>query len=112
MIEGALHKVLESADHVNETIRQREQREELAALAQRFKGDVKKYLLHADRHLVRWGRVAKVSRRKRSDYVLHLFNNVLSYSSEASSSKFLLHQVFDLAACAVRFFVFLPLLSV
>ena len=42
-----------------------------------------------------------MSRRKRSDYVLHLFNDVLLYSSEGANSKFLLHQVFELASCAV-----------
>ena len=41
VIEEAMRKVLESASHVNETIRVREQREELGALAWRFKGDVK-----------------------------------------------------------------------
>ena len=101
VIERAMRKVLESASHVNETIRLREQREELGLLAGRFKGDVKNSLLHANRFLVRWGRVSKVSRRKRSNYVLHLFNDVLLYSTEAANSKFLLRQVFALATCAV-----------
>src|SRR5690606_25482912 len=80
---------------VNEMIRQRENRQSLKELKDRFIGRGKELLLQNNRVLIYQGFLTKV-RRYKIRYYFHLFNDILVYSELTSNNGYKLHRIIQL----------------
>ncbi|MES1907062.1 MAG: hypothetical protein MHM6MM_000252 [Cercozoa sp. M6MM] len=122
-LSAAMHEAKATASLVNECMRRDEQRERVAALAERFRRGsrrpqnsfVSKFsggIFHADaphRILVKEGLLRKRSRTGNTrEYTFHLFNDVVTYSHvgvqpelEEGSAPLHLHRVMPLASLLV-----------
>tara|TARA_B110000208_G_scaffold153095_1_gene185212 strand:+ start:144 stop:4763 length:4620 start_codon:yes stop_codon:yes gene_type:complete len=106
-LTDSLQQVREAATHINETLRQRERRDELAELSLQFTEGVD--LVRKGRYFVKQGALDRVristsrglSNKKTLHYVFHLFNDMLTYSEVAKQGKLQLHRMIQLETCEV-----------
>ena len=82
-IDMAIEKISISATKINETIRQREQQEELVRLEGKFSSRSRIALAKTGRSLVRYGFLTKVCRKDLRQYYFHLCSDLLLYSKSA-----------------------------
>eukprot|EP00475_Leptophrys_vorax_P019671 TRINITY_DN26981_c0_g1_i1.p1 TRINITY_DN26981_c0_g1~~TRINITY_DN26981_c0_g1_i1.p1 ORF type:complete len:1101 (+),score=323.63 TRINITY_DN26981_c0_g1_i1:109-3411(+) len=98
----AIESVGEVGDYLNEAIKKRENMEKISELELRFNGAVE--LLVPGRILIKEGLLKKLSHRGHlTEYVFHLFNDLLIYSKQ-SMQGLLLKQRIDLLNLSVENF--------
>jgi hypothetical protein len=106
-LTDSLQQVREAASHINETLRERERRDELAELSLQFNDGID--LVKKGRYFVKQGNLDRVristnrglSGKKTLHYIFHLFNDMLTYSESGKQGKFLLHRMIQLQTCEV-----------
>lgn len=100
-LQDAVHRVSVAASLINETVRDQENLASvLQAQTQFFSGQVA--LFTADRRLLKSGKLTKRSTRRQEEVVLHLFNDILLYSSGVLlTGGYRVRRVVDLKSKAV-----------
>ena len=81
---------------IRDSIRARQQYEEVVAISRRFVGDTSRLLDHRGRRFLREGQLIKKSRRGDLPYTFFLFSDILVYAGANLRGKLKIHQVIPL----------------